>query len=199
MANAWCLLLAALAARPVAGAHEKYVIHGIDLRAVKFRCLHRWLAFDGPDPQNIQYKAACNAVRAVFGLPVALFFTHAALENFTLAIELRRRRRSDAETWDICDRRIYSKHATIAEIRPRRHLCVYDRVPKNSTKLFIFVHGSMARLSQFAAQISYFGSNGYGVVVEKHLAFFACTRTIRISGFHINPQNVRVICVAHNS
>ena len=95
--------------------------------------------------------------------PTMYFF----LNSLTEFLEGRRRRCCNLDAWDMLEKDIYGS-AKIFEVRPGRRICVAE-VNKggsaNGSTTILFVHGSMARLSQFAEQLTYFSSRGYRVVI----------------------------------
>ena len=98
----------------------------------------------------------------VFSPPIYLF-----LNSFTELLENMRRRRCNLNVWDILEKDVYAD-AKMLEVRPGRRLCVAEFAQGNATSgtTILFVHGSMARLSQFAEQVTYFSARGYRVVVS---------------------------------
>ena len=94
--------------------------------------------------------------------PTMYFF----LNSLTEFLEGRRRRCCNLDAWDMLEKDIYGS-AKIFEVRPGRRICVaeVDKGGSANGNTILFVHGSMARLSQFAEQLTYFSSRGYRVVI----------------------------------
>ena len=106
----------------------------------------------------------------------AVFFAAVwkAVDWATMAIELRRRRRCDQAAWAAGEEKVYAS-AKLIDVRPSRTLCVLHHPGSKAKKgLVFFVHGSMARLSQYTAQISHFRSAGFEVVAYD---YYGCGRS----------------------
>lgn len=105
----------------------------------------------------------------VVGLAMVGNAFYNALDAVTEAFELTARQRSDTITWELLERDLYEK-AEIVTLRPnsdRPPCCVLHLKAKKVKRrlgVVFFQHGSMARLSQFSAQIKHFQENGYDVV-----------------------------------
>ena len=89
------------------------------------------------------------------------------LDFVTLWVEQRRRDKSDRNSWDLMEKDLYAESELI-EVRDGRRLCVL-RLPRVNVQaraegVMFFIHGSMARLSQFKDQITYFRQVGYNVI-----------------------------------
>ena len=105
----------------------------------------------------------------LFSPPLYLF-----LSTFTELVEDIRRRRCNLDAWNILEKDVYDG-AKVLEVRPDRRLCVAEIAKGQATAgtTILFVHGSMARLSQFAEQLTYFSARGYRVVVNTFEPKFA--------------------------
>jgi len=106
-----------------------------------------------------------QALLAAFGIMVTLPFIRTAFDHCSLAIETRRRNRAERKSWKMCERRIYKTGRLLVTagndevddgIVPRRVCVVEHNADKVDKPTILFVHGSMAQLTQFDKQINEF-------------------------------------------
>lgn len=116
----------------------------------------------------------------MFGLMISFPFLRAGFEHLSLAIETHRRNSAERKSWKMCERRIYRTAQLFVTIEPElddagvepRQVCVVEHNAGETSKpTILFVHGSMAQLSQFDNQIQYFTKLGHHVVAYD---YFGC-------------------------
>ena len=119
-----------------------------------------------------------QALLAAAGIFISMPFLKMAVNDLSLALEIRRRDRAEKRCWKLCEKRIYA-NATLfttltsdgngeddepkvaADGEPTRMVCVVDHNPDAQDKpMILFVHGSMAQLTQFDRQIEHFRKVG---------------------------------------
>lgn len=109
-----------------------------------------------------------QAGMAAFSVMVSVPFFRLAMENLSLGLETRRRNRAERKSWKMCERRIY-RHAVLfattgdstnraddPDTIPRQVCVVEHNASERTNPTLLFVHGSMAQLAQFDAQIQHF-------------------------------------------
>ena len=154
-----------------------------------------WISFRRRDSWTAQ------AAVAAFGLMITVPIFRAGVETLSLAIETRRRNTAERKSWKMCERRIYRQARMFVTIEPDiddegalpRQVCVVEHNAGEMVKpTILFVHGSMAQLSQFDKQIQYFTKVAVCMLLfvhdDTHARTHACTHThthIHLSLIHI--------------
>ena len=120
-----------------------------------FNGLCAWRAY------SWQINLIPSTLRMTLPFVFAFFFGYRALDNLTALLELHRVDKNSRLAWKLFEERLYTDNrARYMEVRPGRTLCVIHLCPEPKSPppkgLIFFIHGSMARLGQFDAQIKYF-------------------------------------------
>ena len=100
-------------------------------------------------------------------LLVGAYGSYWFLDAVTSWVEKRRMERSNENSWKLLEKQLYADSRLIT-VSEGREICVLSlphmNVEGKAKGTVFFIHGSMARLSQFRDQIYYFQKKGYNVI-----------------------------------
>ena len=96
------------------------------------------------------------------------------LDAITFWVERRRMERSNERSWKLLEKELYANSQLIT-VSKGRQICVlrlpHMNIEGKAKGTLFFIHGSMARLSQFHDQIYYFQKEGYNVIAYDYFVF----------------------------